>query len=88
MNDDHLLEPNFSKYEWSREKGVDQYEEYLKIFSLHHCSIQTPSHSYGDAIRDCTEDEDGRLFVDNCEYGSQVNFCPYCGYEAKIKVKQ
>lgn len=33
----------------------------------------------------CLEKEDGTLWVNNEEYESQVNFCPYCGYPARIK---
>lgn len=43
---------------------------------------------WGKAITSCTEDEEGKLFVDNEEYGNQVNFCPICGYEAKVKIKE
>jgi len=50
---------------------------------LHHCEVPCKQHLYGAAIDDCTEDEDGFLFVSNGEYGSQVNFCPMCGYRAK-----
>jgi hypothetical protein len=42
---------------------------------------------YGSAIEDCREDDAGRLWVDNGEYATQVNFCPYCGYPAKIQVE-
>ena len=28
----------------------------------------------------------GQLWVSNGEYGSQVNFCPYCGYGALVKL--
>lgn len=49
----------------------------------------------GEAIEKCWEDEDGRLWVShtvvggeyNYDYFSVVNFCPYCGYEAKVKAK-
>jgi hypothetical protein len=43
---------------------------------------------WGKAITKCEEDENNKLFVDNEEYGSQVNFCPYCGYQAKVKIKE
>lgn len=38
--------------------------------------------AYGDAILDCTENEKGEFWVDNGEYSSRVNFCPYCGEKA------
>ncbi len=53
----------------------------------HFCEIPCKCHLYGAAIDDCYEDQDGYLFVANGEYGSQVNFCPMCGYEAKVKIK-
>lgn len=55
----------------------------------HYCTQPkgTKDYIYGVAIYQCTELEDGTLMVDNEEYGSQVNFCPYCGYEAKVKIK-
>ena len=47
-----------------------------------------PPHSYwGQAISSTYEKEDGTLWVTNGEYGSQVNFCPITGYEAKIKIE-
>lgn len=51
---------------------------------LHNCSHATKSDQYGGAIGACYEREDGTLWVDNGEYASQVNFCPYCGYRAKV----
>lgn len=53
---------------------------------MHKCKGNLPESLYGAAIDHCFE-EDGKLFVSNSEYMSQVNFCPYCGYEAKIKVE-
>lgn len=41
---------------------------------------------YGPAVTECHESEDGTLWVGNCEYGTQVNFCPFCGYEAQTTV--
>jgi hypothetical protein len=29
----------------------------------------------------------GQMWVANDEYASQVNFCPYCGKEAPLKIK-
>ena len=57
----------------------------------HKCIVPTSNEDdyrllFGDAIELCREYEDGTLWVDNGEYGSQVNFCPVCGYEAKVKI--
>ena len=54
---------------------------------LHYCELICKSHCYGAAIDECYQDQDGYLFVSNGEYGSQVNFCPVCGYEAIKKVE-
>lgn len=37
---------------------------------------------YGEAIENCIEREDGSFWVGNGEYGSRVNYCPFCGAEA------
>jgi hypothetical protein len=51
--------------------------------TLHKCAGHFPSASYGSAIDQCREFEDGTLWVDNDEYSNRVNFCPYCGYRAQ-----
>lgn len=56
--------------------------------NFHYCELPHSFHLYGPAVEDCFEDEDGRLFVDNGEYGSQVNYCPVCGYKAKIMMEE
>ena len=51
--------------------------------TLHHCKGHDfPSGFYGSAIHECIEDENGEFWVDNGEYATQVNFCPFCGEEA------
>lgn len=37
---------------------------------------------FGEAIEECYEDELGQLYVSNDEYGSFVNYCPFCGKQA------
>jgi hypothetical protein len=51
--------------------------------ALHKCEGLTPKAGYGNAVTDCIENEDDTLWVGNDEYGSQVGFCPYCGFKAK-----
>ncbi len=59
---------------------------------LHHCNsamytqtiIDYKRRLYGEAIAYCYEYDDGLLIVENDEYVSQVNYCPYCGYKAKV----
>jgi len=70
--------------DWKKEPNVTQ-EDYQY---LHFCEIPCKQHLYGSAIDACFEDHDGYLFVANGEYGSQVNFCPMCGYEAKLKIEK
>ena len=53
----------------------------------HSCELDSDYECYGVAITTCYEGDDGRLWAGNGEYGSQVNFCPVCGFEAKVKVK-
>lgn len=54
----------------------------------HECNFHNPEEDvYGEAITYCTENKKGELWVGNGEYGSQVNFCPECGYKAKIQIK-
>lgn len=72
MDDYWRQEPVFDKTDWKRN---------------HYCELTQKYHLRGGAIEDCVEDETGRLFVANGEYGSQVNFCPVCGYEAKVKIE-
>ncbi|MFA5040018.1 MAG: hypothetical protein WC464_00090 [Bdellovibrionales bacterium] len=43
---------------------------------------------YGDAVTYCTELANGFLEVGNdTGNGNFVNFCPFCGYEAKVKIE-
>ena len=46
-----------------------------------------PTRGFGVAVIRCYEDEQGRLWVTNDEYETRVNFCPFCGYQAKSQVK-
>jgi ribosomal protein L37E len=57
--------------------------------NLHKCDAPTEAkyYIYGDAIYECYEHGDGTLRAGNGEYESQVDFCPYCGYSAKVKIK-
>jgi len=51
----------------------------------HRCEGELPKAAYGATITYCYEDAEGKLWVTNEEYASQVNFCPYCGYKAKVE---
>ena len=52
---------------------------------MHYCAGALPSRKYSGALYHCTE-ESGRLWVQNDEYASQVNYCPYCGYKAPVQL--
>ena len=52
----------------------------------HRCEGELPEAAYGKAITYCYEDTDGKLWITNEEYASQVNSCPYCGHAARVKV--
>ena len=54
----------------------------------HRCEESLPEAAYGKAITYCYEDVDGKLWVTNEEYASQVNFCPYCGFKARVEVER
>jgi hypothetical protein len=49
----------------------------------HNCELNKPFGANGPAVEVCFEDDEGRLWVSNSEYSSQVNFCPVCGHMAK-----
>lgn len=52
-----------------------------------HEFLHLPTDGYGAAINSVDEMEDGALWIGNGEYGSQINFCPVCGYKAKKEVE-
>lgn len=52
----------------------------------HRCEGLLPEAAYGKAITYCYDDIDGKLWITNEEYASQVNYCPYCGQKAKTGV--
>lgn len=41
---------------------------------------------YGDAVTLCYENELGELYLDNGEYNNQANYCPFCGFKAKVGI--
>lgn len=67
-------------------RGADPKPTFKKK-ERHLCEGCLPSDSYGGALNECREDDQGRLWVSNGEYASAVNFCPYCGYKASTQVE-
>lgn len=57
-----------------------------EISISHQCTMNSPFDTYGPAITDTYELSNGTLWAGNGEYESQVNFCPRCGYAAKVKI--
>lgn len=41
---------------------------------------------HGAAVSYCEENERGELWASNGEYGTRVNFCPFCGQRARVPV--
>lgn len=64
-----------------------------KLLNLHKCWGYLPAYEAFDradflsdfAIDECIEHPDGTLVAGQAGVGSQVAYCPFCGYEAKIK---
>ena len=55
----------------------------------HFCKLQTAGYQpYEGAIEVCYEDLDGTLWAANSEYVSQVNYCPCCGFRAKVPAQE
>jgi hypothetical protein len=58
----------------------------LTFDGKHRCDLQSPDKAYGIAIKYWYEDADGKLWAGNIEYESQVNYCPECGFKAKVNL--
>ena len=59
----------------------------MKLSDRHYCNLDAyPCIGYGQAIELCEERGDRTLWVSNSEYGTQVNFCPACGFKAAVQV--
>ena len=59
------------------------------MIKLHYCEPseeKMQGSGYGLAVTICAEDEYGMLWVDNDEYGNAVNYCPFCGFKAKVSM--
>ena len=84
---------DYSPYKHSDINALRKCDEFIPYEApdkpKHRCEAPNESkfYIYGDAIYICYEDEIGELIVSNGEYGSQVNYCPYCGYKAKKKIR-
>ena len=40
----------------------------------------------GSAVELCIEHDQGEFWVDNGEYSTRVNYCPFCGAKAPAQV--
>lgn len=67
---------------------LDRYGDWTELFSTdrHECrrSLHCGYFRAGTAVNRCREHDDGTLTVDNDEYETQVSFCPFCGFKARI----
>lgn len=54
----------------------------------HNCEMEGGWSLRGHAFGDCLEDTEGRFWISNGEYSSEVNFCPVCGERSKRNEKR
>ncbi len=62
-----------------------QEEPTNKLTVIHIHDFDFPCGDTGRCIKRCHESPNGELWVSDDYRGTQVNFCPACGYEAKKK---
>lgn len=48
---------------------------------------RAPADAYGPAVSYTRTDEQGRMFIGNGEYETQVNYCPFTGVAAIVKME-
>jgi hypothetical protein len=66
----------------------------MKTENRHKCEASEPEHFEVCifSLERCTEDEEGKLFIDiyddpdNEEHSLRVNYCPFCGYRAPSQI--
>jgi hypothetical protein len=61
----------------------------MKDMIPHYCKApeSAMSDGWGIAIDECYENNREEFWVTNGEYGSQVNYCPYCGAKAPVQIE-
>ncbi|MBA7580010.1 hypothetical protein ES708_21896 [subsurface metagenome] len=77
------------KIEKENIKEIKKRIEKMESGKLHECSVIGSEVEWGytaSMIR-CFERENGSLCVMNWGYVSRVNYCPFCGYKAKMQMK-
>jgi hypothetical protein len=84
FNDDSKDLPTFMVSGWCGSPEVNNIvkEPSWRIY------YTTPAEQFGVAINYTYIDDEGKMWVGNEEYESQVNFCPITGKEAPIKVDE
>lgn len=50
-------------------------------------TYKSPDELFGPAVTTVLMDEEGKMWVENGEYSSQVNFCPFTGTPAKKQME-
>jgi len=51
----------------------------------HKCEYAAPQPGLGAAVSTCFE-VNGQFWLDNGEYASTVNYCPFCGVKAPVQI--
>lgn len=74
---------------YGSEPTTKQYPTFEKE-GRHHCVVKDfiNDRQWGGCVEKCEEADDRTLWVDNDEYDTQVNFCPFCGYKAKKQLEK
>jgi len=67
-------------------KHLCDYTDHVNKRNYTRTTLEHQKHLYGPAVTKCKE-FDGMFLVDNDEYASQVNYCPFCGAKAPIQVE-
>jgi hypothetical protein len=50
-------------------------------------NYKSPYKDWGSALTYVEVDKDGKMWIGNGEYSSQVNFCPFTGTPAPLQMK-
>ena len=85
FNDDSKDLPTFMASGWI---GSPEGLKPIKLPNQWEIYYTLPHQNFGWAINYTFIDADGKMWVGNDEYESQVNFCPVTGKEAPVKIDE
>jgi hypothetical protein len=57
------------------------------VYYITEQQFKAPRRLFGNAVEYVKEDSEGRMWIGNGEYETQVNFCPFTGKEALTEMK-